>query len=66
MPPTLNNEVPLSEDFDERIPSYSEGPELVEGKDFYWDDKGRMVFVESYLLARGECCQSGCLHCPWS
>lgn len=38
---------------------------LVEGKDFYMNDQGFMVFTEHYHLKRGHCCESGCLHCPY-
>lgn len=40
-------------------------PPLVPGKDYYIDEKGRYVFTAQYLLARGECCYSGCRHCPY-
>ncbi|MET0727795.1 MAG: DUF5522 domain-containing protein [Acidimicrobiales bacterium] len=26
---------------------------------------GLFVFTASYLLSRGECCSSGCRHCPY-
>ncbi len=26
---------------------------------------GYQVLTAAYLLARGECCHSGCRHCPW-
>lgn len=35
-----------------------------EGVDYYVEN-GKYVFTESYLRARGKCCQSGCMHCPW-
>ncbi len=35
-----------------------------EGKDFYYEN-GFMVFMETYHLKRGYCCQSGCRHCPY-
>ncbi|MBL7783041.1 MAG: hypothetical protein JNM22_17555 [Saprospiraceae bacterium] len=37
---------------------------LQEGIDYYID-KGRWVFTAQYLLKRGECCGSGCRHCPY-
>ena len=37
---------------------------LVEGLDYYID-QGRWVFTEHYLRKRGECCGSGCRHCPY-
>jgi hypothetical protein len=39
--------------------------EIVEGEDYYYDEDGKMVFTEKYLLKRGHCCQSGCKHCPY-
>lgn len=39
--------------------------DLKEGIDFYFNDQGLMVLTEAYLIKRGHCCQSGCLHCPW-
>jgi hypothetical protein len=38
---------------------------LVEGKDFYYDKDGYMVFTEHYHLEKGFCCGHGCLHCPF-
>ncbi|HSP17058.1 MAG TPA: DUF5522 domain-containing protein [Thermoanaerobaculia bacterium] len=38
--------------------------ELVEGEDFYYEGPF-MVFTEKYLRQRGNCCQSGCRHCPY-
>jgi hypothetical protein len=29
-------------------------------------DTGFFVFTAAELLARGECCGSGCRHCPYS
>ncbi len=37
---------------------------LVNGIDFYFED-GMMVLTRKYLLQRGECCGSGCRHCPY-
>jgi hypothetical protein len=39
--------------------------ELKEGEDYYIDDRGLLVFTARYLLQRGSCCGSGCLHCPY-
>ena len=39
--------------------------ELVEGEDYYLDEKGLLVFTQKYLLDRGYCCGSGCRHCPY-
>lgn len=38
---------------------------LVHLEDFYYLPDGRMVFTEAYLLRRGHCCGTGCLHCPY-
>jgi hypothetical protein len=37
----------------------------VEGEDFYINEEGLIVFTEAYHLKRGECCKSGCKHCPY-
>ena len=39
--------------------------ELVEGKDYYLNEEGLLVFTEKFLLDRGYCCGSGCKHCPY-
>lgn len=38
---------------------------FVEGLDFYFDE-GMMVLTRKYLLDRGNCCETGCRHCPYS
>jgi hypothetical protein len=38
-------------------------PPLGEG-DYYWEN-GLMVLTEAYLRRRGQCCGSGCRHCPY-
>jgi hypothetical protein len=40
--------------------------ELIEGEDYYLNEKGLLVFTEKYLLDRGYCCGSGCKHCPYN
>jgi hypothetical protein len=45
-------------------PTLCTPPVLVEGVDYYMD-KGRWVFTGHFLLKRGECCGSGCRHCPY-
>lgn len=41
--------------------------ELVEGQDFYWEERGGVryrVFTEFYFLKkRTSCCGNGCRHC---
>ena len=31
----------------------------------YYLEKGQIILTESYLVRRGKCCGSGCLHCPY-
>jgi hypothetical protein len=38
---------------------------LKEGKDYYMNEKGLLVFTADYLKARGYCCGSGCQNCPY-
>ena len=40
--------------------------ELIEGKDFYYNEDGLFVFTEQYHLDQGYCCGNGCLHCPYN
>jgi hypothetical protein len=39
---------------------------LIHEIDFYFNDKGLMVFTEKYHLEKGYCCGMGCLHCPYN
>ncbi len=39
---------------------------LIEGEDFYFNKDGLMVLTSAYHLKRGECCGSGCMHCPYN
>jgi hypothetical protein len=34
-------------------------------EDYYFSEKGYMVFTAKYLLKRGYCCKNGCKHCPY-
>jgi hypothetical protein len=36
----------------------------VEREDFYWEDEF-IVFTREFLMKRGQCCGSGCRHCPY-
>lgn len=36
-----------------------------EGKDYYFNEQGLLVFTEAYLKKRGTCCHNGCKHCPY-
>ena len=40
-------------------------PDLIEGEDYYVNDKGLITFTAKYLLERGWCCGNGCLNCPF-
>lgn len=46
------------------VSTHQQQPVLLEGVDYYIE-KGRWVFTERYLLDRGDCCGSGCRHCPY-
>ncbi len=48
-----------------KMPKLPVLPKLEEGKDYYFDENGLMVFTEAYHLKRGFCCGSGCKHCPY-
>ncbi len=39
---------------------------LIEGEDYYINEKGYYVFLEKYHLERGVCCGNKCLHCPYN
>ena len=34
-------------------------------KELYYMENGRVVFTPKYHLQRGDCCGSGCRHCPY-
>ena len=36
-----------------------------ENKLTYTNDRGENVYTSTYLLNRGTCCKSSCLHCPY-
>jgi len=38
---------------------------LIEGEDYYINEDNKYVFTEKYHLKRGNCCKSGCKHCPY-
>jgi hypothetical protein len=40
------------------------GGDLIEGIHYYKEGEYR-VFTEFYLISRGNCCRSGCRHCPY-
>jgi len=39
---------------------------LIEGEDFYYNERGLVVLTEDYLLRRGKCCGSWCTNCPYN
>lgn len=36
-----------------------------QNNDYYFNERGLLVFTESYHLKRGYCCGNGCKHCPY-
>ena len=34
-------------------------------KELYYLENGKVVFTPEYHLKRGDCCGSGCRHCPY-
>lgn len=38
---------------------------LIEGIDYYLNEKGLLTFTRKYHLERGYCCGQGCRHCPY-
>ncbi|MFW7378264.1 MAG: DUF5522 domain-containing protein [Oligoflexus sp.] len=36
-----------------------------EGRDYEFNEDGKMVFTAYYLKRRGYCCGNGCRHCPY-
>ncbi|MCU0355763.1 MAG: DUF5522 domain-containing protein [Cytophagales bacterium] len=34
-------------------------------EDYYFDERGLMVFTQAYHLKRGYCCGNRCRHCPY-
>jgi hypothetical protein len=39
---------------------------LKNNKDFYYNEKGFLVFTKEYHLKRGYCCKNNCLNCPYN
>jgi len=37
----------------------------VSKEEYYFNEKGLMVFTEKYHLKRGFCCGMACKHCPY-
>jgi hypothetical protein len=34
-------------------------------KELYYLENGKVVFTPEYHIERGDCCGSGCRHCPY-
>jgi Family of unknown function (DUF5522)/Cysteine-rich CWC len=49
---------------EKEYPFPGRGGDLIEGVHYYKEGEYR-VFTEFYLLSRGNCCRSGCRHCPY-
>jgi hypothetical protein len=49
---------------EKEYPFPGRGGDLIEGVHYYREGEYR-VFTEFYLLSRGNCCRSGCRHCPY-
>ena len=39
--------------------------ELIEGRDYYYNERGFIVLTAIYHLEKGYCCGNGCKHCPY-
>ena len=37
----------------------------ISDEDYYINNEGLMVFTAKFHLKRGNCCGSGCKHCPY-
>lgn len=46
-------------------PKKTGGKILMEGKDYYLNEKGFVVLTEQHHVNRGYCCGLGCKHCPY-
>ncbi len=49
---------------EKQYPFPGRGGDLIEGVHYYNEGEYR-VFTEFYLMSRGNCCRSGCRHCPY-
>ena len=45
--------------------NFNSSDDLIEGKDYYLNENGLIVFTEKYHLEKGYCCGMGCRHCPY-
>jgi hypothetical protein len=39
--------------------------DFIEGRHYYYNEKGYIVLTRAFHLERGYCCGNGCLHCPY-
>jgi hypothetical protein len=49
---------------EKQYPFPGRGGDLIEDVHYYKEGDFR-VFTEFYLISRGNCCRSGCRHCPY-
>ena len=38
---------------------------ITDDPELYYLENGKVVFTPEYHLQRGDCCGSGCRHCPY-
>jgi hypothetical protein len=50
--------------FKDTIYSFPVEKEFIKDIDYYLED-GFVIFTESYLKEKGECCGNNCRHCPY-
>jgi hypothetical protein len=50
----------------ENIKKQSKGEVKLLPSDFYYNEKGLLVFTKDYHLKRGYCCGNNCVNCPYT
>jgi len=55
----------MDKEKDEPTPPDNSSNNKSENPDYYFDEKGLLVFTAAYHLKRGYCCNNGCRHCPY-
>ncbi len=48
-----------------KLNSMANRVQMTEGRDYYYESNGLMVFTREFHVAQGECCRSKCRHCPY-
>lgn len=38
---------------------------ILDKDEFYYSEKGYIIFTKKFLLKRGYCCENNCKHCPY-